>query len=138
MIGTKETGEFPVEFGVSGTITISSVADPYVVPLSDTLGLKGVIVRLGTPGGTQATIVDILKNGSSIFASGKMSIAATTGVVTYGPFTTNPTTFTKGDVIKITVTQVGSGPAPADLAVSLLLAKPFGTKYPAATITDGF
>jgi|HubBroStandDraft_2_1064218.scaffolds.fasta_scaffold377099_2 hypothetical protein len=138
MIGIKETGELPIEFGVSGTITTSSAADPYVVPLTDVLGLKGIIVRLGTPGGTQATIVDVLKNGSTIFSSGKVSLAATTGTPTYGVFTSAVPTFTKGDVIKITVTQVGSGPAPADLAVSLLLVKPSATKYPAATVTDGF
>jgi hypothetical protein len=138
MIGMKETGEFPILNGVSGNLTTSSVSGPYLNPFGDVLALKGVIARLGTAGGTQATIVDILKNGTTIFASGKINFATSSTTPTYGPLTTNPTTFAKGDELKVTVTQVGSGAAPADLAFGLLFCKPAGTKYPAAMITDGF
>lgn len=143
MIGVKELGEYVYNPSVAGTLTTSSASAPIVIAINRTYALKGVIARLNTAGGTQATVVDILKSSAggafaSIFSSVKINFATSSQTPTYGPFTTNPTTFVKGDVIKITVTQVGSGPAPVDLAVALLLCSAGGTKYPAATITDGF
>lgn len=138
-VGVKETGEYPISLGIAGTLTTSSVSIPYVLPFGGTWLLKGMIGRLVTAGGTQATIADITKNGTTIFSSGKINFAlSTTTPSAYGPLTTNPASFVKGDIIRLTVTQVGSGAAPADLAVGLLLCRVGATKLPAATVTDGF
>jgi len=74
--------------GCAGTLTTSSLCGIELVPFP--CELKGIMARLGTAGGTQATIVDILKNGTTIFASGKVNFATSSATPTYGPLTPPP------------------------------------------------
>jgi len=132
----KERGEFE-DFGAGspGTLTTSAVCGIYCIPFA--CQLKGVLARLGAAGGTQATIVDVQKNGSSIFSGGtKINFAASSTTPTYGALTTNPTQFAKGDVVKIVVTQVGSTPAPADLALALNIQRLRGVYVVGGMVTD--
>ena len=136
MIRLNERNEFEVpDAGSAGTLTTSTICDCFVAPFPCLL--KGVLGRLGTAGGTQATIVDIQKNGSSIFSGAtKVNFAASSQTPTYGALTANPTQFVKGDIIKITVTQVGSATAPADLALALNLQRQRGTDNIGTMATD--
>jgi hypothetical protein len=136
MIGLKSRYEFEdFSAGCPGTLTTSSLCGIYVVPFA--CQLKGVLARLGTAGGTQATIVDIQKNGSSIFSGAtKVNFAASSQTPTYGALSVNPTTFVKGDILKIAVTQVGSTPGPADLALGINLQRLRGS-FVSAMVIDG-
>jgi hypothetical protein len=122
--------------GVIGTLTAASVGGIWVA--TGPLLIKAILARLGTAGGTQATIVDVLKNGVTIFTSGKINFATNSAIPTYGPLTLNPTALAKGDILKVIVTQVGSAPAPVDLALAILFSRTHGGKIPSAMIADGF
>lgn len=137
MIGLAQRSETEdLAGGVVGTLTAASVGGIWVAP--GPLLIKGILARLGTAGGTQATIVDVLKNGVTIFASGKINFATSSTTPTYGPLTVNPTLLAKGDILKVTVTQVGSAPAPADLALAILFSRTHGGRMPGQMVTDGF
>jgi hypothetical protein len=137
MIGLAQRSETEdLAGGVVGTLTGSSVGGIWVA--TGPLLIKGILARLGTAGATQATIVDVLKNGTTIFASGKVNFAASSATPTYGPLTVNPTLLAKGDILKVIVTQVGSAPAPVDLALAILFVRAHGGRLPGQMITDGF
>ena len=120
-VGIKERGEFELlDIGCAGTLTTSSLCGICLIPFS--CQLKSVIARLGTAGGTQATIVDVLKNGVSIFnPATKINFAAKSATPTYGAFTATTIPFAKGDILKAVVTQVGSANAPADLGLAVVV-----------------
>ena len=136
MIRLNERNEFEVpDAGSAGTLTTSTICDCFVAPFPCLL--KGVLGRLGTAGGTQATIVDIQKNGSSIFSGAtKVNFAASSQTPTYGALTANPTQFVKGDIVKVVITQVGSTPAPVDLGLALNFARLRGGSIPSGMLTD--
>jgi hypothetical protein len=137
MIGLAQRSETEdLAGGVAGTLTAASVGGIWVA--TGPLLVKGILARLGTASGTQATIVDVLKNGVTIFASGKVNFATSSATPTYGPLTLNPTPLAKGDILKVIVTQVGSAPAPVDLALAILFSRTHGGRMPGQMITDGF
>ena len=127
-IDVQHRNEFEdTDVGCAGTLTTSSNCGIELIPFN--VQLKGVMARLGTAGGTQATIVDLqLSHAGGAFASifsgaTKINFATSSQTPTYGALTNNPPTFVKGDILKVVVTQVGSTPAPADLALALLFAR---------------
>lgn len=140
-IRLKERAEFEdTDMGVVGTLTTGSLAGIQMIPFP--LQLKGVLARLGTAGGTQATIVDLQKSSqggafASIFSGAtKINFATSSQTPTYGALTTNPTVFAKGDLLKAVVTQVGSVPAPADLGLAINLQRFKGSGVAAAQNND--
>ena len=135
-IRLNERSEFEIpDAGSVGTLTTSTACDCFLVPFP--VVLKGVLARLGTAGGTQATIVDIQKNGTSIFSGAtKVNFAASSTTPTYGARTTDPPLFAKGDIVKVVITQVGSGPAPADLGLALNFSRLRGGSVPSGMLTD--
>jgi hypothetical protein len=140
-IKLKNRAEFEdTDAGVAGTVATTSIAGIEMIAFPCIL--KGMLARLGTAGGTQATIVDIQKSAqggafTSIFSGAtKINFATSSQTPTYGALTTNPTTFLKGDLVKIVVTQAGSVPAPADLGVALNFQRFKGSGVSATTQTD--
>jgi len=107
--------------GCPGTLTTGSLCGIYVVPFP--CQLKGVLAALGTAG--TACTVDILKNGTTIFASGKIAFGSTT-TPTYGTLTNNPTTFVKGDIVKVTCSTITGSPADLGLALNFQRTKASG------------
>lgn len=106
--------------------------------------LKAIYASIGQAGTTGTMEVDLQKvpaaGGAavSIFSTAqKLETATGTTTVAYGALTTNPTTFVKGDQLVINVTTAHTTPA-TNYGLSLLFARPHGTKIPAATITGGF
>lgn len=106
--------------------------------------------RMGTDGTgapTQDVLVDILKNGTTIFSgatkinfthAGQLGTANTPTLASaYAALTANPTAVTKGDKISISITQILNGTAPVqplDLTVHIVLAKKLGQSQPAAML----
>lgn len=113
-----------IEFdsGVAGTLSAPlSTAGPYTPPAPCTLAS----IRLGVltaPTG-QAVIVDILRNGTSIF-----SVSANRPTIAPGATTSltpasnaSVTTFSSTDVLTASLVQVGSGTAGAGLSVQVYM-----------------
>jgi hypothetical protein len=140
-IRLKERAEFEdFAAGVVGTVATTSLCGIEMIPFP--VLLKGILARLGTAGGTQATIVDIQKSSqggafASIFSGAtKINFASGSQTPTYGALTASPTVFAKGDILKFVVTQVGSAPAPADLAIAINLQRFKGSGVSASTQSD--
>jgi hypothetical protein len=116
----------------SGTLTAATYKDLVKVPFA---GFISNVVAKVIDGGSGAgpSIADIHLNGTTIFgAATKINIAATTGVITYGTFTTDPVQVAAGDVLSLDVDSIST--APISLIVTMTLTK----TPPAATgsITD--
>lgn len=111
--GSGNTGWVPVQPSQAPTFTIS--ASPLVVSTgtsrwyNDTgLSLTLIAVRLwaGTAPTGASLIVDVNKNGTTMFSSGKPTLTATNQTSkTTGPSTTN---LDDGDYLTVDVDQIGS------------------------------
>lgn len=102
-----------------GLVTGTALGNTYVVRYPITL--KDVALYFKTaPTGT-SIIVDIKRNGTSIFPSGFSCEypAGTSGLVTYASFAGAPLTLAKNDLITIDVLQVGSTVPGKDGTVTL-------------------
>jgi hypothetical protein len=108
---------------VSGTLTTGTNFGPrYVVPQSMTIVKCWLIARTGPS--SQAILIDINKNGSTIWSSqgnrGTIASGATTGNTT----TFNTTALSAGDYLDFDIDQVGSGTAGVDLTIVLECSQP--------------
>jgi hypothetical protein len=106
-----------------GTLATGTNRGPrYVAPQNMTIVKCWLIVRTAPTG--QAILIDINKNGSTIWSSqgnrATISAAATTGNTT----TFNTTALTAGDYLDLDIDQVGSGTAGVDLTVVLECSQP--------------
>ena len=105
----------------------------FVVPFA--CRLKGVLAKLTVAGTTGSMIVDVNKNGTTIFsAAPKITFATTAQEPTYAALTTDPTTFVKNDVISVDVDSVHSTPGEG---LSLLVVLQRGKASSAAATTLG-
>lgn len=112
-----------------GTVAAAADKDAQIVAYS---GWITNIFAFCISGGTGATnsIADVNLNGTTIFASAtKVTYASTTGVATYGTFTTDPTPVAAGDVISLDVDSIST--SPKGLCVQLVISR----MNPAATTT---
>lgn len=107
----------------SGTLTTGTNNGPrYVVPQALTILKVWLIVRTAPTGA--AILIDINKNGSTIWSSqanrGTIAIAATAGNQT----TFNTTALAAGDYLDLDIDQVGSTVAGVDLTIVLECSQP--------------
>lgn len=100
-----------------GNLTTGSDIFP-PIPLPQTLTATSVLLSVGTAPDGSEIIVDILKNGTTIFST-KPQIAdgATSGG---GSAVFSTTSFSLNDVIKYNIDQVGSTTPGADLTIGLV------------------
>lgn len=137
MIKLKNREEFLIDLSVPGTQTAAADKRTFVVPFA--CRLKAIYAKLGTAGITGNQDVDINKNGTSILSSAnKMRFATTVADPTAGSitFSTDPTTFDKGDVITLDVDAIHSGTAAKNLNVLLVLQR-LKVSGPVSTQIDG-
>lgn len=152
MIKIKGEGEHKIRLSKAGAAaaatSIDYVAAPYNGFIKAVYANFGLIGTDGTGAPTQDVIVDVMKNGTSIF-SGATKInwahAGQTGgantpsnASSYGALTANPTSVTKGDKIRIDITQILNGTAPtqpSDLTVFIVFAKQKAQSQPASMLT---
>jgi hypothetical protein len=104
----------------AGALTVGANKDRYVAAFPGQIINAEAVVGTAPTGST--LIVDLLLNGTSVFgANAKPTIAAgatvSSNAVTPTQDSTVVTRFTTGDVISLSVTQVGSTVAGSDLDV---------------------
>jgi hypothetical protein len=127
-----------------GFAEISAPATGFIKAVYATFGLMGTD---GTGSPTQDVIVDVAKNGTSIFSGAtKINFTHTKMVGTanthidadnYGALSANPVPVTKGDRINVAITQVLNGTSPTqplDLTVWIVFARGYGWA-PESTLT---
>jgi len=84
--------------------------------------LKAVFAKLRVAGVTGTGTYDVNKNGTTVYSGSKIDFATTAVDPTaYNAFTTDPTTFVKGDVISVDVDAVHSGTAAEGFMLLLVL-----------------
>lgn len=128
-----------VQHSVSGNVSVAAGAVPIPVPFP--CELVSVSVALGTAPAGADVLIDVNKNGTTVFTDQDkrptIKAGATTGGVANEPalaagtnyiYTPYPTarplaTFAAGDKITVDVDQVGSSTAGANLGVVLTLLK---------------
>jgi hypothetical protein len=106
-------------FAVVGTLTVGTDKAPTIcAPCTLTIVKVKICVKTAPTGA--AIIVDVNKNGTTIFTTqgGRPSIAA--GDTQDDSDTPNVTTLAEGDKLTIDIDQVGSGTAGADLTVEIV------------------
>lgn len=103
-----------------GALTVGAGKDRWQAPFNGQVLGAGAVV--GTAPTGASVIVDVLNGGNSVFgANPKPTIAATaTSSATVAETDLGATSrFVKGDVLSLSVTQIGSGTAGSDLDVSV-------------------
>lgn len=108
-------------FTYTGTLAVATgVARLY---FEETLTIKSVRASVGTTPAGSTIIIDVNKNGSTIFSTqaNRPTIAiagSTSGLIT----NMNTTSIVSGDYLTIDIDQVGSTSAGADLTVQVTVA----------------
>jgi len=119
MIELRNKGEFLVVFQVGGALAVDNALNAFKVPFP--ARLKAINAKLVTAGVTGSMIVDINKNGTTIFSGAlKLTFATTAVDPTYDTFATDPTTFDLADMLSLDVDSVHTIPAEG-LVVELVL-----------------
>lgn len=109
-----------VPFSISGAAYVTTGQGRVYIESSRTI--TRVRASVGTAPTGASLIVDVLKNGTSIYnvtPANRPTIAAGTYTALGG--TPDTTTFVNGDYITVSVLQIGSGVAGSDLTVSIRL-----------------
>ena len=128
-----------IQHTVSGNLSVAAGAIAYPLPFP--AELVGVFAKVGTAPATTDVLIDVNKNGTTIFADQdkrvKIAAAATAGSVKVSPalpagtnyiYTPYPAAaplavFNEGDTVSVDVDQIGTGTVGANLAVILTFAK---------------
>lgn len=109
-----------IPFSISGAAYVTAGQGRVYIKSSRTI--TRVRASVGTAPTGASLIVDVLKNGTSIYSgtpANRPTIAAGSYTALGGTPTT--TTFVSGDYITVSVVQIGSGVAGSDLTVSIRL-----------------
>jgi hypothetical protein len=104
-------------FGVKGNLSVGAGGARYYFNRAVTI--TNVRASVGTAPTTQSIIVDVNKNGTTIFTTqgNRPTIAA--GANTDATSTPDVTAFAAGDYMTVDVDQVGTGTVGADLTVQV-------------------
>jgi hypothetical protein len=128
--GSQGNVGFTGSQGIRGTqeICFTQLGTLYVVAgatrwyVTESLTISNVIASLSTTSSGASVIVDVNKNGTTIFTTQGNRPTITAGA--FYDFSSVPdvTSLTSGDYLTIDIDQVGSGAAGADLVVRVVLA----------------
>jgi hypothetical protein len=121
MIRIKNTSQYILNLRSPGTATAATNKDCVSVPFPcKILNLYATCSSGGT--GSTSSIVDIHKNGTTIFATSvKITITPITGAVAYSTFTSQPTELAAGDILSMDIDQIST--TLSNVMVQLLLSK---------------
>jgi hypothetical protein len=108
---------FCATYGKAGNLSVG--ADGSRFYFNRAVTIRNVRASVGTAPTTQAVIVDVNKNGTTIFTTqgNRPTIAA--GANTDATATPDVTTFAAGDYMTVDIDQVGTGTTGADLTVQV-------------------
>ena len=118
----KNLKEHLIAFSINNTLSAGASQGTAVVPFAGFI--RNIYAKLGDAGtGVTATRLDLNKNGTTIFSATttQISLASTTGVLTLGSFTADPTQVAAGDLLTLDVDAVSTDPL--NLAVLVKLSK---------------
>jgi len=121
MIKLRNMDHALIELVAPGTVTAAADKDAAIVPFNGFItNIYANCVSGGT--GPTASIADVNKNGTTIFAAAtKVTFAATTGVATYSAQNVDPTPVSAGDVLSLDVDSVST--SPKGLVVAILVSR---------------
>jgi hypothetical protein len=106
-------------FAVVGTLTVGTDKAPTILAPCTLSIVKVKLVVKTAPTG-QAIIVDVNKNGTTIFTTQANRPQIAAGSTTGDSGTPDVTALAEGDKLTVDVDQVGSGTAGADLTVEIV------------------
>jgi hypothetical protein len=106
-------------FAVVGTLAVGTDKAPTILAPCTLTIVKAKLVVKTAPSGA-AIIVDVNKNGTSIFTTQANRPQIAAGATTGDSGTPDVTALAEGDKLTIDVDQVGSGTAGADLTVEVV------------------
>lgn len=136
MIKVRNQSEFIVRFRVAGAVAADAAVDAFLVPFA--CRIKAMYAKLVTAGVTGSMIVDLNKNGTTIFANAPKLTWATAAVdPSYDTLAADPTELVKGDMLSMDVDSIHTTPAEG-LVVELVLER--AKQGPTSTVaqTGGF
>lgn len=109
-----------LQFQSVGVLTAAAGKAFVVAPYGGTI--KKISARVGTTSAGSSIIVDINKNGTTIFTTqaNRPTIAAAAVTATLAG-TPEILTFAAGDLLSVDIDQIGSGTAGSNLGVSVLV-----------------
>jgi hypothetical protein len=151
MIVEKNLGEELFILDKAGVVAATTGQDYFIAPfngfISGIFASVGLMGTDGTGSPTQDVLVDIMKNGTTIFSgatkinfthAGQVGTANTPSLASgYAAMTVDPPAVNKGDKIRLDVTQILNGTSPtqpSDLSVYVVLKKKLGTSAPAVCL----
>ena len=106
------------------TGTLAVVAGTQRLPIDGTYSIVGTRLTVGTAPTGASLIVDINKNGTTIYTTQANRPTITAAANAGGPGATpDVTTLAAGDYLTVDIDQVGSSVAGADLTVSVIVSK---------------
>lgn len=104
-IKQRNRDDILVNLSVPGTQSAAVNKQTFVVPFA--CRLTHIYALLGTAGTTGSQIVDVNKNGTTIFTGAtKLTFPSTVAAATYDTFSTDPPVFVKGDRITVDVDSI--------------------------------
>lgn len=116
--GTGNTNAYPIETHVSGNLSVGVIKFQKIATVP--FVFLSASARVGTAPATQNIIVDVRKNGVSMFSSQGDMINITPGSFGGASIVKSPPiAFAVNDILTIEVEQVGSGTTGADMTVSI-------------------
>jgi len=112
--------EYVITLRSAGTLTAAVNKDCAISPIKG--WLRNLFAIIETPGtGATATTLDVNLNTVSIFSSSGISLAATTGVATYGALSSDPLAVAAGDVFSLDIDGIST--SPKNVVVSIVISK---------------
>jgi hypothetical protein len=120
VVTRKILGDTTALFTAAGNLTVRTGSVRFPVP-SGTYTIQEVRVMVGTAPATQSVIVDVNKNGTTIYGTqaNRPTIAAGSNAATGG--TASVTSVAGGDYLTADIDQIGTGTVGADLTVMVAL-----------------
>lgn len=117
--GPGAPGGMLLPFAVAGGLSVKAYPLRWYVP--QTMTITSVRASVGTPSTGASIIVDLNKNGTTIFTTqaNRPTIAAGSNTATSTP---DITSLTAGDYLTVDVDQIGSTVSGEDLTVQVVLA----------------
>ena len=124
-----------LQFQSVGVLTAAAGKAFVVAPYGGTI--KKIAATVGTTSAGSSIIVDINKNGTTIFTTqaNRPTIAAAAVVATLAG-TPEVVTFAAGDLLSVDIDQIGSGTAGSNLGVSVLVELDEEETTPIAIVPD--
>lgn len=117
--GAGGSGSWPIAFSFAGSLVAVTGASKYPVPLAGTI--VSAQAAVGTDPTGASVIVDVLKNGTTIYTTQANRPTIAAGTNESAAALPDVTAVAAGDLLSVNIAQVGSTTPGADLTVVVLV-----------------